>query len=31
MTKKIRKAVGFAITGGGLAVVLSHLALAYAG
>jgi hypothetical protein len=29
--KKIQKAVGFAISGGGVAVALSHLAMAYAG
>ena len=31
MTRKIQKAVGFVISGGGLVVVLSHLAMAYAG
>lgn len=31
MAKKIRTSVGLAICGGGLAVMLSQLALAYAG
>ena len=31
MARKIQKAVGFAISGGGLVVLLSHIALAYAG
>jgi hypothetical protein len=29
--KKIRKAVGFAISGSGLVVLLSHVAMGYAG
>jgi hypothetical protein len=31
MMSKVRQAVGFAISGGGLVVVLSHLAAAFPG